>query len=89
MGYDGMAGNKHWGTQWFQKVKIRHKIILLVMVSRFFPSNSQQIGLIFVSGDLLSSMSKICQNIAGISMTSQFPDYFRQVSVIWPKCGGS
>ena len=89
MGYDGMAGNKHWGTQWFQKVKIRHKISSLVMVPRFLPSNSQQIGLIFVSGDLMSFISKICQIIAGISVNSQFPDYFRRVSVIWPKCGGS
>ena len=76
MGYDGMAGNKHWGTQWFQKVEIRHKISSLVMVSRFFPSNSQQNGLIFVSGDLMSFISKSCQLIAGISMTSQFHDFF-------------
>ena len=89
MGYDGMAGNKHWGTQWFQKVKIRHKISSLVMVPRFFPSNSQQIGLIFVSGGLMFFISKIRQIIADISMTSQFPDYCRRVFVIWPKCGGS
>ena len=64
-------------AQWFQMVKIRHKIGLLVLVSRTFHRNSQPIYIILVSSDRNTLHNKNVSNCC--SMTSQFPEFFNPI----------
>ena len=60
------------------------------MILRIFSSQFSQICIISVSGDCICCISKNCQIVAIISMTSQFHNFFLcncwRVFVIWNLC---
>ena len=62
--------------QWLQMVKIRHKIGLLWFHELF---QGIVISVISVSSDGMCFRTKICQTVAGISVTSQFPEFLNLI----------
>ena len=85
----GAPPSRRYGTQWFQSVKIRHKIISFDVVSRVFPSKYQQIYNYFRFRGM-SFILKTCRIVAGASMIRWFHEFFRfyfwRVFAIWSCC---
>jgi hypothetical protein len=62
-------------TQWFQEAKTRQKISSPIVISRIFLNKFQEIQIISVSDDCICFISKICQRVAGMNMTSRFYEF--------------
>ena len=64
---------------WFQMATTRQKISSLDVVSRIFGKVSvdNHMYMISVSGDYIRIIFKICQTVAGISITSQFHEFLK------------
>ena len=66
------------GKLWFQMAETRQKISLLDVLSRIFLGKCPLIYIISISGgDYMRLIFKICQTVAGVSMTSQFHEFFQ------------